>query len=45
MSIKGAKIIDLNQEEEEALENENLVIDLADEKKAGAKVSEKKNKK
>jgi len=45
MSIKGAKIIDLNQEEEEALENENLVIDLGDEKKSGAKLSEKKNKK
>ena len=45
MSIKGAKIVDLNQQDEEELENENLVIDLADEKKAGAKVSEKKNKK
>ena len=36
MTIKGAKIVDLNQQDEEELENENLVIDLADEKKAGA---------
>lgn len=43
--IKGAKIIDLNKDEEEELENENLVIDLSDDKKAGAKMSEKKNKK
>ncbi len=45
ISIKGAKIIDLNKDEEEELENQNLVIDLSDEKKAGAKLSEKKNKK
>jgi len=35
----------LNKDEDEELENENLVIDLSDEKKAGAKMSEKKNKK
>lgn len=35
----------MNKDEDEELENENLVIDLTDEKKAGAKMSEKKNKK
>lgn len=35
----------MNKDEDEELENENLVIDLSDEKKAAAKMSEKKNKK